>query len=153
MSYLDILAVSHGLLGVLVLMGTGGALALLWSPRKSLNPLKFFSSLGTASAFLAALLGDALYIIYRSPENARSILKAGENKWVHSIGMEFKEHVGHFIPVLLLIAAFIVFYYREDAIKNRGLRRTVMAFLVLSLLYTFVEMSWGAFITGVQPVI
>lgn len=151
---LDIIALIHGFSGVLILMGIGGAFVSLWGdPTKDLNKLKFFSLLAALSSLFTVIFGDLLYIFYRLPYNAREIIKAGDYSWAHSIGMEFKEHVGHFIPVLLLIAVFIIFYFDEDAVKNESLRRSVLVFMTASLLLTFVELILGALIAGIQPVI
>ena len=151
---LDVIAIMHGVFGVMILMGIGGALVSLWGdPKRNPRMLKFFSLLAAFSALIVVVFGDALYAIYRSPQNARDIIRAGDYKWAHSIGMEFKEHVGHFIPVLLLIVVFIVFYFDEDIVKNENLRRSVMVFLTASLLLTIVELVLGTLIAGIQPVI
>ena len=152
--YIDFIAIAHGTLGVLILMGIGGVIASLWGePKKSVRGLKFFSTLAAVSAFLIVLFGDALYLFYRSPDNARSLINAGSTPWAHGIVMEFKEHAGHFVPVLLLISLTVVLHYREEMLSNKQARISVLLFVLASLFLTLVEMAMGAFITGVQPVI
>lgn len=150
---LDVIAVVHGVAGVLILMGIGGTLVALWDPKRNPRMLKVFSLLAAISSLFTVIFGDLLYIIYRSPDNARTIIRAGDYSWAHSIGMEFKEHVGHFVPVLLLVAVFMIFYFDEDVIKNKSLRRSVMVFMASSLLLVFAELVLGTLIAGIQPVI
>ena len=153
MTSVDLLAIVHGMLGIFILMGIGGGLASLWHEPKNIRALKIFSVLSTVSAFLIVLVGDLLYIVYRSPNNARSLLVGSPNEWAHEIGFEFKEHAGHFVPVLLLVAAFLVFYYQNDLSRQPRVRKSAIIMLIAALAFTFVELALGALITGVQPVI
>ena len=104
------------------------------------------------------------YIVYpwyraKPPEGAdltlypRSFLKANPNLalW-HSFGMEWKEHVAWFSPILATVVAFIVWRYGEALAENDRLRRMITTLFVLAFLTAGVAGLLGALITKVAPV-
>lgn len=147
--------VLHSFLGILALMGaTIIAFAVMNVNYQSLFKLKMWAIVTTIVTLVLNFLGDILYVIYRdpAPTSARSILKAGSTPWVHSIGMEFKEHAAQFVPVILVVITFIIFYYNQDIIKNKEIKKIVRNLSLVSIIIILIVFALGTFITQVQPI-
>ncbi len=153
-SLLNLPAHVHVILGTLILFSiVGSIVSLMKTSIKNLVLLKTFSVISFITGLLSVLVGDIAYIGYRRPEGARILIKEGPVPWVHTIGMEFKEHVAHFIPVILFIALFLIFYYREEIFEKKELRRIVAALYMIALILILVIFLLGVYITSVQPLI
>ncbi|MBS3120033.1 hypothetical protein J4475_04405 [Candidatus Woesearchaeota archaeon] len=151
----EITAIVHGLLGTVFLMAFAGSYAeLIQLTHAGMKRVKWGITIMAGTAIIIDLLGDLIYTVYRAPvpDSARSLIKAGSTPWVHEIGMELKEHVAHFVPVLMLIALFMVVYYKEDLVKSKELRAITAGLLVTAMLVTLVAFGLGAYITKVQPI-
>lgn len=83
----------------------------------------------------------------------RYLLLANPNTaaW-HSLGMEWKEHVGWLAPIAATVVAFAVTYYGPSLAHKVGERRALMIFFVISFLAATVAGVFGAFINKVAPV-
>ncbi len=104
-----------------------------------------------AIAWVTVITGTwIVYPWYRedNPESARSRLLDDPNTmdW-HEFGMEWKEHVAWFAPMLATVAAFIVLYYRADLIKNQIARKVAMGFFVAAFAVAALVGVLGALIT------
>jgi hypothetical protein len=166
----------HGLLGTLVLIGFSGGLAGVWSLRTTLltseglrerlsrlMPLSWLMALGLWATVITGTW--IVYIWYRDPppegttgealrEYPRYYLLSDEDTeaW-HTFGMELKEHIAWWTPMLATAAAFIIWRYRGELSVNRELRRLVFGLFVLTLLVTLIAEGFGAFITKVAPLV
>ncbi len=163
----------HGMgLGALFLLAFAGGLAGLYSLRpqwvtpegirERVGRLRLGTTVMAIVAWLTVITGT--YIVYpwyraKPPEGAdltlypRSFLKANPNLalW-HSFGMEWKEHVAWFSPILATVVAFIVWRYGEALAENDRLRRMITTLFVLAFLTAGVAGLLGALITKVAPV-
>lgn len=151
----EITAIVHGFLGTVFLMAFAGAFAeLVEITNSGIKRLKIGVTLMAASIIITDLLGDLVYTVYRAPvpESARSVILAGPTPWVHTVLMELKEHIAHFVPLLLIAVAFMVFYYDKDLLEKKELRYLTTALLVFAMLITLLVFGLGAYITKVKPI-
>jgi hypothetical protein len=113
-------------------------------------------------AWLIVISGT--YIIYPwyrapAPEGAdlslypRSFLRASETLSVlHTFGMEWKEHIAWFAPILATGVAYLVMRYGPEMAKNSQLRRIVIVLLVLSFVMASIAGVFGAVLSNAAPV-
>lgn len=72
------------------------------------------------------------------------------NEW-HSFGMEWKEHIAWFSPILATAVAFAISRYRRQLAHDKILRWSLMTLFVLSFATAAVAGVLGAFINKVAP--
>ncbi len=165
---------AHGMiLGALFLLAFAGGLAGLYSLRpeyltatglrERLARLKWGTTLMAVVAWLTVISGT--YIVYpwyraKAPEGAdltlypRSMLKADPalSAW-HTFGMEWKEHIAWFAPILATVVAFIVWKYGPAIAENNQLRRALIVLFILAFAAAGVAGLFGALITKIAPVL
>ena len=152
---IEVTAIIHGLLGTIFLMAFAGAFAeLIELTHSGVSRLKIGTALMAGSVIVTDLLGDFVYTVYRSPvpDSARSVILAGPTPWVHTVFMELKEHIAHFVPLILLAVVFMVYYYDKDLLEKKELRLLTSALLVFSMLITLLVFGLGAYITKVKAI-
>jgi hypothetical protein len=164
----------HGMiLGSAFLLSFAGGLAGLYSLRphwatvagieERLGRLKWGTYLMALVAWLTVFTGT--YIVYPwyrapAPEGAdlslypRSFLKASEalSGW-HTFGMEWKEHIAWFAPILATVVAFLVWKYGRELPHDDKLRRMVIVLFVLAFAAAGIAGLFGALITKAAPVL
>lgn len=164
----------HGmLLGALFLLSFAGGLAGLYSLRPELvTPtgikerllrLKSGTWLMAIVAWLTVFTGT--YIVYPwyrapAPEGAdlslypRSFLNANPalSGW-HTFGMEWKEHIAWFAPILATVVAYLVWRYAPELARNSQLRRMAIVLFVIAFVTAGIAGLFGALITKAAPVI
>lgn len=107
-------------------------------------------------------VGDNLYAgcegaIVPGPScSPRDFLKSNVSgttaEW-HSLGMEWKEHIGWAAPILATAAAFLIVYYGPRLIARPWLRAAVITLFVAAFAAAVVAGAFGAFLNKVAPVI
>jgi len=164
----------HGMiLGAAFLLSFAGGLAGLYSLRpqwatgagiqERLGRLRWGTTIMAVIAWLTVITGT--YIVYPwyrapAPEGAdlslypRSFLKASEtlSGW-HSFGMEWKEHVAWFAPILATTVAFLVWKYGPQLAENDKLRKMIIVIFVLAFATAGVAGLFGALITKAAPLL
>jgi hypothetical protein len=159
--------VIHGMgFGALYLLAFAGALAGLYSLRPAwvtdagvverMRRLKVGVVAMAVAAWGTVVTGTwIVYPWYRDPaaDSPKSTLLADPDTadW-HDFGMEWKEHIAWFSPILATVVAFIVVYYGTNLVRHDRVRRTAITLLVLSFLFAGIAGAFGAFITKVAPV-
>lgn len=100
----DFVLFAHILLGLALILLP--ILILLELKKKSywLKPLSFAAA---AISWLMLLPAGKLYITFYPA--TKTLIKAGQYPWLHSILMETKEHWGLLLPVIATVAAWLVF--------------------------------------------
>ena len=130
------------------------------------TPAPIVKTLSVASAVLTWMTVIAgTYVVfppYRAtpPEGAaelgaypRSMLLADPNTaWLHSIGMEIKEHVPWIAAMLATAVAFIVVRHGDHLVRNSSIRRAVLGCLAISLALVSAVALLGVFVNKVAPV-
>jgi hypothetical protein len=155
-------ALIHGLiLGGGFLLAFAGGLAGLYSLKPELvtevgirertRRLVAGTTAMATIAWVTVITGTwIVYPWYReeSPTAAKSVLLASPDtsNW-HEFGMEWKEHIAWMAPMLATAAAFIVFYYRADLIRNQTARKVAMGLLVAAFAVAAITGILGALIT------
>ena len=131
--------------------------------KERLGLLKWGASLMALISWLTVITGT--YIVYpwyraAPPEGAdlslypRSFLKADPALagW-HVFGMEWKEHVAWFSPILATAVAYLIWKYGPLLIKNQQLRKIVMVIFVLAFATAGIAGLFGALITKAAPIL
>jgi len=172
----ELWAVIHGMvLGALFLLAFTGAIADLyglrpeWATpagvRERLRRLVWGTWIMAVAAWLTVLTGTwIVYPWYRAkpPEGVtgealkefpRYFLLDNPNlaQW-HSFGMEWKEHVAWFAPILATAVAFVVWRYGARLSHEPALRRALMVILTLAFIAAGIAGLYGALITKTAPV-
>lgn len=82
----------------------------------------------------------------------RALIRSSpDTSWLHSFGMEIKEHVPWIAAMLATAVAFVAARYRVQLLRDRVLRRMATALLAICfLLVSFVSLL-GVFINKVAP--
>ena len=70
----------------------------------------------------------------------------------HSLGMEWKEHVAWFAPILMTAVAFLFTRYGRDLRNHRQLRAAALVFTALSFAAAAIAGCFGAMIDKNAPV-
>jgi len=166
---------AHGMIfGAVFLLSFGGGLAGLYSLRpelltatgikERLPRIQWGTGLMAAMAWLTVVSGTYLvYPWYRAtpPEGMtdlsdfpRSFLKADPNLagW-HTFGMEWKEHVAWFAPILATAVFYLVWQYGPQLAHNDRLRKIIMIMFVIAFAAAGIAGLLGAFITKAAPII
>ena len=165
----------HGILfgGGFLLAFTGG-LALLYNLKADLLTtagarwhvrwLKLATLVMAGLSWLAVLSGTYIsYPWYRAtpPEGvtdltsyARSFLKADPSlAFWHTFGMEWKEHIAWFAPLLATAVAFVVWRYGEHLARDNRLRWALIYLFVLAFAAAGIAGLLGALVTKAAPVL
>lgn len=166
-------ALLHGMVfGALFLLAFAGGFAGLWSLREKLVTVEGLKErmprlyVGTAVmavvAWLTVIVGTwIVYPWYRAaaPKGAdlvgypKALLVSNPTtaEW-HNFGMEWKEHVAWFAPILATVVAFAVIYYGPQLVKRNDVRKALLILFVLAFAAAGVAGLLGALITKAAPV-
>jgi hypothetical protein len=160
-------AVIHGMiLGAAFLLAFAGGLAELYSLKPALmtregvvermRRVRIGVTAMAVVAWATVITGTwVVYPWYREaiPSSPRSQLLADSATadW-HEFGMEWKEHIAWFSPILATAVAFIVWYYGPGLIRHNRVRHTTITLFVLAFAFAAIAGALGAFITKVAPV-
>jgi hypothetical protein len=69
----------------------------------------------------------------------------------HDFGMEWKEHIGWLVPVLVTVVAYLAVRHDDLLARDRTLRRLAACLFVASIGGTVVAAGLGAAINAVAP--
>ena len=165
--------VVHGMgLGAIFLLAFAGGLAGLYSLKPDwvtvtgVRARVMRLTIGTWVLAVASVLTviSGTYIVYpwyraKPPEGLAdltaypsSFLLAAPNlaEW-HNFGMEWKEHVAWFSPILAVAVAFVVWRYGARLAEMPKLRNALMVVFVLAFAAAGIAGLFGAFITKAAP--
>jgi hypothetical protein len=160
-------ALVHGiLLGGAFLLAFSGGLAGFYSLRPELvteagvgeriRRLRIGTGAMAVLTWLTVIVGTwIVYPWYReaTPSSPKSKLLANpDTKDWHDFAMEWKEHIAWIAPMLATAAAFMVFDYRADLIRNVLARRIAMGLFIGAFAVAVVAGLLGALITKKAPV-
>ncbi|HRQ41581.1 MAG TPA: hypothetical protein PLD25_26985 [Chloroflexota bacterium] len=165
---------AHGMIfGAVFLLAFAGGLASLYSLRpelvtaagirERLPRIRRGTGLMALIAWLTVISGT--YIVYpwyraRPPEGVtdltgylRYFLLDNPNLagW-HTFGMEWKEHVAWFAPILATAVFYITWKYGPELAQNDRLRKTVMVLFILAFAAAIAGL-FGALITKAAPIL
>ena len=163
----------HGMgFGALFLLAFGGGLAGLYSLRPELLTVTGLRERMTrlvSGTWLMAIAAwgtviTGTYIVYpwyraAAPKGAdltaypRSFLLANPSlaEW-HTFGMEWKEHVAWFAPILATVVAFVVLRYGKKLAEYPYLRNVVIVTFLMAFGAAGIAGLFGALITKAAPI-
>ncbi len=165
--------VLHGMIfGALFLLAFAGGLAGLYSLRPELvtvvgirermHRLLAGTWLMAVVAWVTVIAGT--YIVYpwyratppagaNLTEFPRSLILSNPmTKSWHTFGMEWKEHVGWFAPILATAVAFVVAYYGPQLARDSKMRTALLWIFIIAFAAAGVAGLFGAFLNKVAPI-
>lgn len=169
----ELWTVLHGMIfGALFLLAFAGGLAGLYSLRPGLVTLEGIRErmhrllAGTwvmaVIAWITVISGTyTVYPWYRAKPPAGASLGSFPRSFLlstptteawHTFGMEWKEHVGWFAPILATAVAFAVAYYGPQLARESKLRTALVWMFALAFFAAGVAGLFGAFINKVAPI-
>lgn len=80
------------------------------------------------------------------------LMSKPDTRWLHSFGMEIKEHVPWIAAMLATAAAFVALRHPASIAADRTVRRATGALLVIALMLTASVALLGVFVNKVAPV-
>ncbi len=163
----ELWTVLHGLVfGSLFLLAFAGGLAGLYSLRAEWVTLagvherirRLLAGTWVMAAVSWLTVASGTFIVYPwyragTPGSPRSQLLANPatQLW-HNFGMEWKEHVGWFAPILATAVAIIVAQYGEQLAKDARLRRALIWLFILAFAAAAIAGLFGAFLNKTAPI-
>ncbi len=169
----EIVATSHGIvLGGLFLLFYTGGLVGFWNLReenlkdkgvaRSVALLRIWTLLQAVLAWSTALLGTfVVYPWYRAKplpgadlvRYPQALLMANPSvSFWHGFGMEWKEHVAWFGPILATVVAYLVMVLGPDLARQNEVRRCCVVLSSLAFATAAIAGLLGAEITKVAPI-
>ena len=158
---------------------SGGALVLLLmalfslrvmaAPEGGITPVRHSNAVVRLTIAAAVLLWISVlggtYIVfplYRAtpPEGIASLaeyprallMSRADTKWLHSFGMEIKEHMPWIAAMLATATAFVVRRHRATVLSDTSLRRVAGLLLAIAIVLVSFVALLGAFVNKVAPV-
>lgn len=163
----ELWTVLHGLVfGSAFLLAFAGGLAGLYSLRPewvTVPGIRERMARLLAGTWIMAVVAwitvaSGTYIVYpwyraSGPTSPRSILLASDatRTW-HTFGMEWKEHIGWFAPILATAVAYIVTQYGPELARNSKLRQAVIWTFVFAFVAAGIAGLFGAFLNKIAPI-
>lgn len=147
---------THGMFAMISLILFGAALVLYWlNDSAKTQWLKNVLLVLFINISVLDLFGLIVYIPYRAEGGPRTILKSSETtSWLHSIIFEHKEFLA-FAPVVLIFAAFSVTAMLGSSFNDKKyvyLRKSVLAALILSLVFVLTVAAEAVMVTKTAPI-
>jgi hypothetical protein len=87
-----------------------------------------------------------------SPKDYLLSGQGGNTKDWHEFGMEWKEHIAWFAPIMATVAAYLVVYYRSELVRRNNMRVLAMVIFTLAFATAAIAGLFGALITKAAPV-
>jgi len=82
---------------------------------------------------------------------SRLLANAAVSGW-HNFGMEWKEHLGWVVPIIVTVAAFLIFRYGEKLAEENKVRWTLFVIICVGFVLAGIVGVLGAIITKEAPV-
>lgn len=165
----------HGMvLGSLFLVSFSGVMVGIYSLRADWLTLRGLSErirllkIGTVAMAIVSWLTviTGTYIVYpwyraKPPQDVsnlldfpRSYLLSVPNlAFLHTFGMEWKEHVAWFSPILATVVAYVIWRFGDQIAENSSLRNAMAVLFIISFSAAAIAGFFGAIITKAAPIL
>jgi hypothetical protein len=174
LTFRELWTAAHGMIfGSLFLLSFAGGLAGLYSLRpefvtvaglrERLLRLKLGTAVMAVVAWLTVFTGTFLvYPWYRAAPPAGADLSQYPRYFLldnpnlagwHTFGMEWKEHIAWFAPILATAVVYIVWKYGPQLAEDPRLRKMVMVLFILAFTTAAIAGLFGALITKAAPIL
>ncbi len=144
------------------------SLRAMTAPEGTIPPPRQSNALASLTAAAAVLLWMSVlggtYIVfpmYRATppegiaslaEYPRALLMSGaDTRWLHTFGMEIKEHMPWIAAMLVTAAAFVVRRHRTTLLADASLRRVAGSLLAIAVVLVSFVALLGVFVNKVAP--
>lgn len=124
----DLVYFGHLILGVAVVVAS---LLIIRGIKIKASWVKPLSALTAVMSWLLLLPSSILYITFYPA--TKTLVKAGSWPWAHSIIMETKEHWGILLPILVTIAALMVYSGKTEESKKWWKLVLIVAVLIAAM--------------------
>ncbi len=172
-TFREILTIVHGMvLGGLLLLVFSGVVAWLWSLKqygsieaaaaRHFRTLLIGMVIITALTWLTVVTGTYLpYPWYRASPPANADLSQYPMAYLLSnprlafwedYGLEWKEHLAWFAPILITAVTFIIIRYREQLFNKKNILKATLVFLSIAFIAAAISGILGALVTRIAPV-
>ena len=149
----ELLSLTHGFLGLVILMAFSGILVWLNRSQKSdIKNIKIAAVIMLIVFLFLFFTGLSAYAIYRSSGGAREAILASDKPWVHGVLMELKEFTGFYVLVIMFVVAYFIFHFKEQIILDKKLKKLLITLLILLMIWTLITFALGAYITKVRAI-
>ena len=169
----DLLSVLHGMgFGALFMLAFSGAIAELYrmsalgpsAPSSARGQLLLRVYLITMVALAWATVLSGTYLIYpwyrAVPPAGADLLEYPKALLIsspktaawHTLGMEWKEHIGWLAPIAMTMVAYVFAKYGTALGKLRHVRTAALVFIAVAFIATAVAGGFGAFLNKYAPV-
>ena len=170
----DLMTVIHGMgFGALFMLAFSGAIGVIystavagerWQPNARDNAMfRFYLISMAVLAWLAVISGSYIvYPWYRAIPPAgttdlamfpqRLLLSNPRTAGWHDLGMEWKEHIAWFTPIVMTMVAYVFIKYGPRLAQFREMRTAVLGFVIVAFLSTAVAGAFGAFLNKYAPI-
>lgn len=156
-SYWDMLANFHGMLGMLLLILFGTAIALYFSLDKfaqAVRWLKYVLCALVLNLLAVDIMGLYIYGAYRATDGPRTLLKSSpDTSWLHTIIFEHKEMLAY-APLLMVFSALVIVAVLKERLllpEFRLPRYVVLFSIVLGLVFVLTIAGEAVLVTKVAP--
>ena len=173
-TYRDLITVLHGMgFGTLFMLAFSGAIGVIYTTavvgpalqtsRWNTRMFRFYLISMALLAWLTVLSGAyIIYPWYRAVAPAGTtdlsgfprqlLLSSPHTAGWHELGMEWKEHIAWFTPIVMTMVAYVFLKYGPQLALHRHLRNAVLGFTAVAFFATAVSGGVGAFLNKVAPV-
>ncbi len=134
----DLVYFAHLLIGIGLVVGF---ILILLNLKKKTNWLKPLSGVLALASWIMLLPSGDLYTVFYPA--TKTLIKAGSWPWAHDIFMETKEHWGLLFPVVVSVAALLVWDKKLDESRKWWKMALVVAILI-AVFGRIVKMGAGA---------
>ncbi|MFQ5977312.1 MAG: hypothetical protein ACE5OZ_04165 [Candidatus Heimdallarchaeota archaeon] len=144
----DVLIEIHALAGILSIFAFFLIIIEFLTPTENaIKKIKIFSLLGTFLIFVSWVVGGYYYVTYYG-DDVKPAIKESSEPWIHSVGMETKEHIFLFLPFLAILVTSLIFNYDINLLKNEQAKNSVLMLCTLIILLDLTVAGMGFLISA-----
>ncbi len=132
------------------LIGLGASYGILIVLFKRVTPLTFlrWASFVALISYIFSWITGGYYYVLRYGAEVKPIILSGAYPWAHTFGMETKEHIFLFIPILAAVITLIAWIYGKELSTDQVLRQGFIAVVSLVVIIGTTTALLGILVSG-----